>query len=264
MKELLLSIAAFIIIVISLINLIKYCFKRYTLFEYERGLFYRGGKFVKILEPGQYWIFTYTSFITKIDVRTRFETIAGQEVISSDGVTLKVSMGAKYEITDPDIAVNKIQNYQVEFYLLMQMALREIAGNTKIDDIIEKRNIIGEKLMEISSKKVEEIGLKLISADIKDIMFPGELKKIFSQVVKAQKEGQAVLEKVRGETAALRNLLNAAKMVEENPSLLQLRLIQSLGESSGNTVVLNMSDNSLILKGKEAGKGKFEKEDGEK
>jgi regulator of protease activity HflC (stomatin/prohibitin superfamily) len=261
MKDLLLCLAALIIIFFAFINSIKYFFKRYTIFEYERGLLYSGGKFVKILPPGQYLIFTFTSYITKIDIRTRFETITGQEVISSDGVTLKVSIGAKYEITDPHVSVNKVQNYQGEFYLIMQMALREIAGNTKIDDIIEKRNILGDKLMEISSKKFEEIGLKLISADIKDIMFPGELKKIFCQVVKAQKEGQAVLEKVRGETAALRNLLNAAKMVEENPSLLQLRLIQSLGESSGNTVVLNMSDNSLILKEK-SGKSKIEKDYG--
>ena len=261
MKDLLLCLAALIIIFVAFINSIKYFFKRYTIFEYERGLLYSGGKFVKILPPGQYLIFTFTYYITKIDIRTRFETITGQEVISSDGVTVKISMGAKYEITDPHVSVNKVQNYQGEFYLLMQMALREIIGNTKIDEIIEKRNILGEKLMENSSKKIEEIGLKLLSADIKDIMFPGELKKIFCQVVKAQKEGQAVLEKVRGETAALRNLLNAAKMVEENPSLLQLRLIQSLGESSGNTVVLNMSDNSLILKGKGAEKSAIEKEE---
>jgi len=260
MKDLLLAVAAVIIIAVASINTIKYFFKRYTIFEYERGLLYTGGKFVKILPPGQYLIFTFTSYITEIDIRPRFETITGQEVISSDGVTIKISMGAKYEITDPHVAVNKVQNYQGEFYLLMQMALREIAGNTKIDEIIEKRNILGEKLMENASKKVEELGLKLLSADIKDIMFPGDLKKIFCQVVKARKEGEAALEKVRGETAALRNLLNAAKMVEENPSLIQLRLIQSIGESSGNTVVLNMADNSLVLKGKDGIKGIPEKE----
>ncbi|MEQ8186721.1 MAG: slipin family protein [Candidatus Eremiobacterota bacterium] len=251
MKDLLLAVASIIIIAVASINAIKYFLKRHTIFEYQRGLLYTGGKFVKVLPPGQYVICTFVSHITEIDIRPIFETITGQEVISSDGVTIKISMGAKYEITDPYVAVNKVKYYQGEFYLLMQMALREIAGNTKIDEIIEKRNILGEKLIENASRKVEELGLKLLSADIKDIMFPGDLKKIFCQVVKARKEGEAALEKVRGETAALRNLLNAAKMVEENPSLLQLRLIQSLGESSGNTVVLNMSDNSLILKGKD-------------
>lgn len=71
-------------------------------------------------------------------------------------------------------------------------------------------------------------------------MFPGNLKQMFAQVVKARKEGQAALEKARGETAALRNLANAAKMIESHPNLLNLRLLQSVGESSGNTLVLGM------------------------
>ena len=86
-----------------------------------------------------------------------------------------------------------------------------------------------------------------ITVNLKDIMFPGELKKIFAQVVRAQKEGQAALERARGETAALRNLANAAKPVESNPALMQFRLLESLGETSGNTVVLGMSAPGGVL-----------------
>jgi hypothetical protein len=75
---------------------------------------------------------------------------------------------------------------------------------------------------------------------VKDIMFPGKLKETFAQVVAARKEGQASLEKARGETAALRNLANAAKMIESNPSLMQLRALQTLGGSTGNTLILGL------------------------
>ena len=68
---------------------------------------------------------------------------------------------------------------------------------------------------------------------MRDLTFPGELKKIFTQVVKARQEGLAALEKARGETAALRNLANAAQMVERNPALIQLRLLQVLASSRG-------------------------------
>jgi regulator of protease activity HflC (stomatin/prohibitin superfamily) len=71
-------------------------------------------------------------------------------------------------------------------------------------------------------------------------MFPGKLKEVFAQVVNARLEGLAALEKARGETAAMRNLANAAKMIDANPNLMQLRLVQTLGESSGNTLVLEM------------------------
>ena len=104
-----------------------------------------------------------------------------------------------------------------------------------------------EKLVELTKDKVKELGLKLLSVNIKDIMFPGPLKQIFAQVVKARKEGQAALEKARGESAALRNLSNAAKMIETNPNLMNLRLIQSLGESSGNTLVLGMPSQTTTL-----------------
>jgi len=81
---------------------------------------------------------------------------------------------------------------------------------------------------------------KLLAVEIRDIMFPGELKKIFTQVVRARQEGLAALEKARGETAALRNLANAAQLADRNPSLMQLRLLQVIGQQSGNTVVLGV------------------------
>jgi regulator of protease activity HflC (stomatin/prohibitin superfamily) len=78
-------------------------------------------------------------------------------------------------------------------------------------------------------------------------MFPGEMKKAFAQVVKAQKDGQAALEKARGETAALRSLANAARMMDDNPYLLQLRALQAFADSGGNTLVLGMPNGSIPL-----------------
>jgi regulator of protease activity HflC (stomatin/prohibitin superfamily) len=211
---------------------------RITIFEYERGIRYRNGRFTGILEPGRHWVYRPRVMIRKVDVRPRFVTIAGQEVLSSDGVTLKVSLAAEYEIADPDVAVNKVESADQALYLTLQLALREIVGEAKIDDVLARREEFGQRLLELASGPAEQVGLRLLGVNVKDIMFPGELKKIFSQVVQAQKEGQAALEKVRSETAALRGLANAARMIEGNPSLFQLRLLQQLAASAGNTVVL--------------------------
>jgi regulator of protease activity HflC (stomatin/prohibitin superfamily) len=88
----------------------------------------------------------------------------------------------------------------------------------------------------------QAIGLRLHAVEVKDVMFPGELKKIFAEVVRAQKEGQAALERARGETAALRSLANAARMVQESPALMSLRVLQSVAgaAASGGTVVLGV------------------------
>ena len=98
-----------------------------------------------------------------------------------------------------------------------------------------------QTLREDLTPAAAELGVTLHSAEVKDVMFPGDLKRIFAEVVRAQKEGQAALERARGETAALRNLANAAKMLEDNPALFNLRVLQSVsGGAQGSTVVVGV------------------------
>jgi len=236
MKE---FIGFFVVPLIIAIMIAKYIFRSIVVYEYEKGVQYHKGKFVKVLDAGKHWFIRFSTSVIKVDIRPRFTTIPGQELISSDGVTLKVSLAANFEVVDPAVAINKVQNYADALYVELQIALREIIGNANIDDVLEKRNEFSKRLLELTESKAQVIGLKLHSINIKDIMFPGELKQMFAQIVKARKEGLAALEKTRGETAALRNLLNAAKLLEGNPLLVQLRAMQS----SGNTFVFGMPSN---------------------
>jgi regulator of protease activity HflC (stomatin/prohibitin superfamily) len=229
------------------IAFVRLTLRRVTIFEYEQGLRYRGGRFAGVLGAGPHWIYRPTTVIHKVDVRPRFASLGGQEILSSDGVTLKVTIAARYEIADASIAINKVQNYQEALYLTLQLALREIVSQATIDEVLTRRDQFAERLRERTAAEIDTFGLRLLSVNIKDIMFPGELKKMFAQVVQAQKDGQAALERARGETAALRSLANAAQLVEANPALLQLRLLQQLSSSSGHTIVLGFPDSSIPL-----------------
>jgi regulator of protease activity HflC (stomatin/prohibitin superfamily) len=257
----------FVLVVVVLVVAVKVLpIRRVTIYEYQRGLKYTNGRYTGTLDPGQYWIISTFSSIAPVDVRPEFITIQGQDVLSSDGVTLKVSLAAEFQVTDPSTAVNKNANFRTSLYLSLQMALREIVGKEKIDPLIDNRSSISGKLMELTAGKASELGLKLISADVKDIMFSGEMKKAFAHVVKAQKEGQASLERARGETAALRNLANAARTIDDNPSLLQLRALQALAESSGNTLVLGVPSGAVPIPRKSergASPSREEKQEGE-
>lgn len=245
MAELLLAVVLAGVLVLILVKFLP--IRRVTVYEYQKGLKYTKGRYAATLSPGQYWILSTFSSVVPVDVRPQFVTIQGQDVLSADGVTLKVSLAAEFQVADPHVAVNKNASFQNSLYLTLQMAVREIVGKEKIDALIENRAAFSSKLTELTSGKAAEYGLKLISADIKDIMFPGEMKKAFAQVVKAQKEGQAALERARGETAALRSLANAARMMDDNPNLLQLRALQALADSGGNTLVLGLPNGSTPL-----------------
>ena len=226
---------------------LKYGVRRVVVFEFERGLKYVNGRFTGILGAGTYWFTPFNTELRKVDTRPKFISITGQEVLSADGVTLKVTLAAKYQIVDPAIAINQSENYQQALYVELQLGLRELIGGAEIDELLAKRPEFGARLLERKKPAAAQLGLLLESVNVKDVMFPGDLKRIFSQVVKARKEGQAALEKARAETATLRHLANAASLIDRNPTILQLRLLQSVQDSSGNTLVLGMPPQSTPL-----------------
>lgn len=143
-------------------------------------------------------------------------------------------------------------DYKAELYSAAQLALRRAASEFKVEDLLSVRTQLGEKLLPEVGSAAETIGLKVHAVDCRDIMFPGDLKKTFGEIVRAQKEGQAALARARGETAALRSLANAARMINDNPGLLQLRTLQALACGSGNTVVLGMPPGLVPLQKREA------------
>jgi len=173
-----------------------------------------------------YLCFNFNTIIEKIDNRPNFITISGQEILTADRAPIKINVTGTYEITDPVSAVNNTINYYDSLYLMLQLALREAITNMKLDEIFENRKQINASILEVVTLKTEKLGIRFHSADIKDITLVGEIEKVFNQVLQAQ------LERVRGEAAALRSLANSAKMLENNPALLQLRILQSIGESS--------------------------------
>jgi regulator of protease activity HflC (stomatin/prohibitin superfamily) len=211
--------------------------KLVTIYDYEQGLKYERGRYQGLVTAGQYWAFKPFVEIRKVDMRPSLVSIPGQELLSADGIPVKISLAARYRVIRPEMAIHDVENYQAALYLELQIALRQIVAGASADTLLAQRGDYGKQLLECAAAKAQILGLELLEAEIKDLMFPGEVKKIFTQVVKARQEGLAALEKARGETAALRNLGNAAKLLEQSPALLQLRLIQAVGEQGGNTLV---------------------------
>lgn len=213
---------------------------RTTILEFERGLRFQRGRFSGVMEPGVYWHLPAFTRIQKVDIRPTRVAVAGQEVLSADGVAVKSSIAATYRVADPQRAVLGTDDYRTAVYTELQLALRAVISETNIEDLLARRAELAARLKLIPAASLETIGVELQDVAVRDLTLPGELKKIFSQVVRARQEGLAALERARGETAALRNLANAAQMIERSPSLVQLRLLQVLAQQPGNTIVLGV------------------------
>ena len=205
-------------------------------------LLYRKGKLVQVLSTGRHirWGRHFTLGVN--DLRRASLLVAGQDVLTADNVGLKLSLLVTYQVTDPVKAAHETQNWQADLYNAAQLALRAVVGGVLVEALLNQRLEIGAQMLARMQPQAAKLGLQVHSVEVKDVMFPSELKRAFAEVLKSKQEGMAALERARGESAALRNLANAAKLLEGNPALLNLRLMQSLStaQNAGNTLVLGV------------------------
>lgn len=211
-----------------------------TIHEYERGLRFVRGRFVGLADAGPLYYLKSTTEIRVLDVRATSMTIEGQEVLTSDRVALKISLVARYVIGDAAAYVLSDSASGRTMYLDIQLGLREIVAGRTVDEVLAARTTIGPEVLALVAPQVMTIGIELTAVEVRDVMVPSDLKRAFSAVVAARHEGAAALERARGETAALRSLANAGRMLGDNPGLLSLRVVQELSARSGNTVVLGL------------------------
>jgi regulator of protease activity HflC (stomatin/prohibitin superfamily) len=215
---------------------------RFVVPEGFAGLLYRHGKFIAQLTSGRHirWGRGYT--VTLQDLRKALLSVTGQEVLTSDNVGLKANLSVSYEIVDPVKAIHDTQHWPAELHNQVQLALRAVVGELTVDALHAQRPVLAPKLLALVQPEAAKFGIRVHAVQLKDLMYPAELKRAFAESLKARQEGQAALERARGETAALRNLANAARVLEGNPELMNLRLLQSLtaAQAAGSTLVLGM------------------------
>ncbi len=213
-----------------------------TVRDYERGLRFRRGRLVGLVRSGVHAVIGPFTEIHVLDGRPTTLVVEGQEVMAADGVPLKVSLAARYVVADPVAAVTGDTDFRRTIYLILQLALRDVLARRTLDEALGTRHELGPAIREASASELGRLGIELLAVDVRDLMVPGELKRAFAGVTAARKEGEAALERGRAETAALRNLANAGRLLEDNPSLLQLRMLQEIGASGGSPVTLSMPD----------------------
>jgi len=227
------------------------------------ALLYHKGKFARVLNAGRHVHWGRKFTVRWVDVRRASLLVPGQDVLTADNVGLKLSLVVAYQVTDPAKATHDTQNWQADLHNAVQLALRAVVSAVAVEALLNQRLEIGGQLLARVQPEAGKIGINVMSVEVKDVMFPADLKRAFADVLKAKQEGQAALERARGESAALRNLANAARVLEGNPALMNLRLMQSLSaaQNAGSTLVLGVPG-FVPLKNGKAGSPASKPEDG--
>lgn len=214
-----------------------------TVFEYQTGLFYRKGRLERMLGPGRYFNLSPATQIVVEDMREQLLSVSGQEVLTADNLAVKVSLSARVRVTDARLKAHAAEKPLDVLYSDMQVALRQAVAARALEALLADRGIIGNEVAAAAKASAAARGLEILAIDVRDVMLAGEVKRAHADIFRARKDGEAALERARGETAALRNLANGARMLNDNPALYNLRLLQALSMpgAKGATVVLNAS-----------------------
>ena len=204
---------------------------------------------MQTLEPGRYafWKSISNTRVVEVDTRERMVDVTGQELMTSENVTLRLNAVVAYKITDAWKAVKSTQDVQQSLYREAQLVLREMVGTRGLDELLANKQSIAAEAMAQLQQRVLEFGVEIASVGIRDVILPGEMKELLNQVTQARKAAEANLISRREETAAIRSQANTAKLLDANPTLMRLRELEVLEKvaSSSNLRVALGSGESL-------------------
>lgn len=221
---------------------------------HETVLLFRDGKLVETLGEGSHVYWKGAGKVTwkAVDRREQHADIAGQEIMTSDKVTLRVNLLVTYIVTDPVRAITTVSDYAQALYREAQLALRATIGARTLDALLTDKETIGREVGAMLAPRATALGLEVRGVGLKDIILPGEMKAILNQVIEAEKQAQANLIKRREETAAARSQANTARLLAENPQLARLReleLLQEIVRGTKATFVFGQGDLAEQVRG---------------
>ncbi len=198
--------------------------------EYHQGALFLDGKLERPLEVGvhAFWKTGRSVRVAATDLRLQVLEVGGQEILTKDKVALRVNLTASYRVLEPLQAFAQVTDFVAFLYKELQFALRSVIGTKTLDTLLEEKTALDADIAALVRPKLEALTLQLESVGVKDIILPGEMKTILAKVVEAEKQAQANLIRRREETAATRNLLNTAKVMEDNPVALRLKELEAL------------------------------------
>jgi len=198
--------------------------------EHGAGVLWIDGKVERLLTPGSYayWKYNRNVSVDLVDLRLQSTEVAGQEILTRDKVGLRLNLSATYRFTDVLSAFTQLQKPAEHLYRELQFGLRAAVGTRTLDELLENKTVIDEVVTAHVKAKLDAYGVQLEGVGVKDIVLPGEMKTILAQVVEAQKAAEANVIRRREETAATRSLLNTAKVMEDNPTALRLKELETL------------------------------------
>jgi regulator of protease activity HflC (stomatin/prohibitin superfamily) len=214
-----------IIVVLYVLSSIK------ILREYERGVIFRLGRLLPSAKgPGIILVFAPVDRMVRISLRQEALEVKPQDIITRDNVTLKVNAVIFLRVIDPRQAVVEVSDYLNQTSQFAQTTLRSVLGEAELDGLLAHREKINMRLQSILDTHTAPWGVKVVNVEVKQVDLPESMLRAMAKQAEAEREKRSKIIHAEGEFSAAQRLVDAARLLTEEPVSIQLRYLQTLTE----------------------------------
>jgi regulator of protease activity HflC (stomatin/prohibitin superfamily) len=201
--------------------------------EYERGVVFTLGRFTAVKGPGLIILIPVVQQLVKVDLRVMVQVVPPQDVISRDNVSVKVNAVLYFRIVDPERAIIKVGDYMAATSQLAQTTLRSVLGKHDLDQMLAERDKLNADIQEILDKQTDVWGIKVTSIEIKDVDLNETMVRAIAKQAEAERLRRAKVINAMGEQQAAEKLVEAGKILAQEPQAMQLRYFAALHDIAG-------------------------------
>lgn len=208
--------------------------------QFERGVRFQFGKYKGIMDPGWRLVWPIFQSWKRVDIRVKAVDVPDQEAITEDNISARVNAVIYYRVSNAEKAIIEVENFFFAVSQLAQTTMRNVVGETSLDNLLGKRVEVAEKIRNIIDEATNPWGIKVESVELKDIILPQDMKRVIARQAEAERERRAIIIRAEGEKQAAANMAQAANKLTEASGGMHLRTLQTLNELSAdknNTIV---------------------------
>lgn len=198
--------------------------------EYERAVVFRLGRLIPTKGPGLILLIPGVDKLQRVSMRVHVLDVEKQDVITRDNVSVAVNAVVYFRVVDPAKAIVTVENYFFATSQLAQTTLRSVAGEAELDELLASREEINERLQGILDASTDAWGIKVTQVEVKHIDLPQTMQRAMAKQAEAERERRAKVIAAEGELQAATKLSEGASILDQTPTALQLRYLQTLSE----------------------------------
>ncbi len=226
------AIPGIFVALIIFVALMLYTFR--VLREYERAVVFTLGRFWKVKGPGLIIIIPVVQQMVRVDLRTVVMDVPSQDVISRDNVSVKVNAVLYFRVIDPERSIIQVEDYLAATSQLAQTTLRSVLGQHELDDMLAERDKLNAHIQTLLDQQTDAWGIKVMNVEIKHVDIDESMVRAIARQAEAERERRAKIIHAEGEMQASEKLVEAARILNQQPQSLQLRYLQTLTEIAGD------------------------------